>query len=46
MATTQTTSNMETDSTNNTALKGKLNLTEIIEDMFMVLTPKEKEVIN
>lgn len=28
-----------------TATLGKLNLTEIIEDMFMVLTSKEKEVI-
>lgn len=28
-----------------TELKEKLNLTEIIEDMFLVLTPKEKEVI-
>lgn len=45
MATTQTTQNMDTDSLNDTTIKGKLNLTEIIEDMFMVLTPKEKEVI-
>jgi DNA-directed RNA polymerase delta subunit len=28
-----------------TSTTGKLNLTEIIEDMFLVLTPKEKEVI-
>jgi hypothetical protein len=43
------TTNQITQSTGSTAsdtpVTGKLNLTEIIEDMFLVLTPKEKEVI-
>ncbi|HLG26051.1 MAG TPA: sigma factor-like helix-turn-helix DNA-binding protein [Candidatus Gracilibacteria bacterium] len=35
----------QSSGTGGSAAAGKINLTEIIEDMFMVLTPKEKEVI-
>lgn len=46
MATNQISQNSGSDSSSiDSPITGKLNLTEIIEDMFMVLTPKEKEVI-